>query len=172
MCNPNIVCAPSPESTLAYTQLKSIKQGSAYFSWIILQHSWSHIDIRITEQARGRGFLGRGCMDGWPSFCSTTQAPHTGPPQQRGRHEAKSFTTGIFTRELERGKFLSSIILLISQDFKSIVWPILLQLTYGEMCTESNSRNQKLLSGFPIADPDMWVRFHSTELVISTVLLN
>lgn len=30
-CNPNIVYAPPSESTLTYTQLKSIKWGSKYF---------------------------------------------------------------------------------------------------------------------------------------------
>lgn len=93
-------------------------------------------------------------MHGWPPFCSTKQAPHTGPPQQHGRHKAKSFTTGIFTGELDTGKCLSSIILPISQDFKSTMWPISSQLTYREMCTQSNSPYQKLQSGFTIADPD------------------
>lgn len=124
------------------------------------------------EILSGQKMLSRQKIHGWPSFSSTKQAPHTGPPQQHGRREAKSFTTGILTRELDRGKFLSGFILPISQDFKSTMWPILSQLTYGEICTKSNSRNQKLLSGFAIAEPDMWVRFHSTELVISTVLLN
>lgn len=155
MCNPNIVCVPPSESTLTYTQLKSIKQGSTYFSWvIILECAWSPINIRTTEMQEEDAVWAEDAFlaeDAWMATLLFHQASSTHRPTPAAWQTQSQI---IHNWELDTGKCLSSIILPISQDFKSTMWPISSQLTYREMCTQSNSPYQKLQSGFTIADPD------------------
>lgn len=64
MCNHNFVCAPS-ESTLLTLTWRAWRD-SIYFPLVILQCAWSPINIRTTEQAKGRCFPGRRCIVGHP----------------------------------------------------------------------------------------------------------
>lgn len=95
-CNPNTVCASPPESILAYTQVKSIKWGSTYFPWVILQRAWSHTNMRITEQARGR-CSGRRCMDGHPFVPPSkrhTQAHPSSTADTKPNHSQQEYSLG------------------------------------------------------------------------------
>lgn len=60
----------------------------------------------------------------------------TGTHQPFDNHEARSLSTGPFTKEADRSTFLSSVTLSIKEGFKSTMRLILLQLTYGEMRTD------------------------------------
>ena len=70
------------------------------------------------DKQGGDAFLAEDAWIALP-FIPPSKWLHTGTPQQRGSHEAESFTTGMFTREVDRRKFLSGIILPIKEDFKS-----------------------------------------------------
>lgn len=122
------------------------------------------------DKKTGRCSPGRGCRDGPPLRFTKQVAAHRQTPAA-WQSRSRIVHNRMFTREVDRSKFLSGIILPNKKGFKSITWPILSQLRYGEMHTDSNSRNQKLSSGFTVANPDMRARFHSAELVTSTVLL-
>ena len=166
---PNIFCAPHCQSTLAYDTLQLSNLGSTYFAWIIFTvctKSHQHQDRRTSEGETHRWQR----MPRRPSLPSPQASGCTQAlPSTAGAHEAKSFTTETFTREADRSKFLSGIILPITEGFRSTMSPILSQC--GEMRTDLDSRNQTLSSVSTVANPDMWARFYSAELVISIILL-
>lgn len=110
-------------------------------------------------------------MHGWPPFCSTKQTAPTGPPQQHGRHKAKSFTTEYSLGSLTEA---TAGVALTSQLVKT------LKAQCDQYCHNSHTgkcahsqipltRNYRVVLPLLILT---WVWFHSTELVISTLFLN